>query len=224
MNLNTKILKYYEKTEYIEDSKRFALSNKKLREGTIRKYFPVRNILELGCSSGVLKDIHTDYVGLDISSNALRNLDGKGVQCDIQNIPIQNETFDMICSFNVLEHVHSPEIVLRECGRILRSDGILILGDAWNCERDISLWNKIIRFVLYRLINELKLLLQLPIKLYIKQLKPDYSKIGSDYDAVSSIDHHNVVCWLKSQKWIIMSRWNRKAVFVEAKRSNYDKT
>lgn len=224
MDINVEILEYYEKEEYIEDSRRFALSNKKLRESIIRKYFPLRNILELGCSSGVLKDIHPNYVGLDISNNALKNLNGKGVQCDIQNLPIQNESFDMICSFNVLEHVHNPEIVLKECSRMLCSDGILILGDAWNCERNISLWNKIIRFVLFRFINELRLMLRFPIKLYVKQLKPDYSKIGSDFDAISSMDHHNVVCWLKAHKWVVLSKWNRKTNFIEAKKDNHNET
>ena len=218
MNINVEVLEYYEKEEYIEDSRKFALSNKKLREDLIRKHFPVRNILELGCSSAVLKDIHTNYVGLDISSSALRNLSGKGIQCDIQNIPVQDKTFDMICSFNVLEHVHDPKTVLKECNRILRSGGILILGDAWNCERDISIKNKLFRYILCRIIDRLKFLVHTKVKLRVESLVPDYSKIGGDWDAVSSIDHHNVVYWLKTHGYTVMSKWNRKAKYIEARK------
>lgn len=218
MSVNTEILEYYEQEEYIEDSRKFALSNKEIRERIIRKYFPVRNILELGCSSGSLKNIHPNYVGLDISSNALKSLNGQGIQCDIQNMPLQNETFDMICSFNVLEHVHSPETVLKECSRILRSAGILILGDAWNCERNISIKNKVFRYILCRIVDRLKFLVHVEVKLRVESLIPDYSKIGGDWDAVSSIDHHNVVYWLKTHGYTVMSKWNRKAKYIEARK------
>ena len=40
---------------------------------------------------------------------------------------IANGEYDVVCLFMVMEHLHSPWIALRECNRILKGDGYLLI-------------------------------------------------------------------------------------------------
>jgi len=40
-------------------------------------------------------------------------------------LPLPDNSFDVICSYDVFEHVGSPERVIQECWRLLRPDGVL---------------------------------------------------------------------------------------------------
>jgi SAM-dependent methyltransferase len=64
-----------------------------------------------------------EYLGADLPENAKAHLplvDGR--------LPIGPEEADVVLSTQVLEHVESPEIYLRECQRVLRIGGLLILS------------------------------------------------------------------------------------------------
>lgn len=47
--------------------------------------------------------------------------------CDATQIPVEDGSFDVVLCTEVLEHVSEPIKVIRECGRILRPGGKLIL-------------------------------------------------------------------------------------------------
>lgn len=101
------------------------------------KIFP-KNILDVGCASGwFLSKIHSKYpksncIGVDVYKEAIyygkrryKNL--KLLHADVHKIPFKNNHFDIVICTEVLEHVVSPENVLREIRRVLARDGIAII-------------------------------------------------------------------------------------------------
>jgi len=49
-------------------------------------------------------------------------------QCNVEKLPFGDETFDLIISLSVLEHVKEPKNVLEEYSRVLTRKGVLIIG------------------------------------------------------------------------------------------------
>jgi len=92
-------------------------------------------IVELGCGKGALKEIHPNYIGIDVSMFALRKyLTGKKViQADIQNLPLKDKSIDFIISIAAIEHVPNPEKVFSEIDRVLKKERIAYIFPSWFC-------------------------------------------------------------------------------------------
>lgn len=109
-------------------------------------------ILDFGCGNGRSIDLFSrllpdaTWTGVDIESSpevASRNReDGHFVTYDGENLPFPDAAFDLIYSYQVLEHVRKPETVLRELVRILKPGGLFI-GQTSQFEpyHSYSLWN-----------------------------------------------------------------------------------
>jgi len=87
-----------------------------------------------GCGVGMylehLGDSIQDIVGLDIELERLQTaklLDGRVVNGAAEALPFPSETFDLILSHEVLEHVADDRVSIREMIRVLRSGGRLVL-------------------------------------------------------------------------------------------------
>ena len=200
---------YYEKEEYVTDAELYAKEVRESREKLVNRYVPTKatNLLELGCGSGILKNLHPNWIGLDISSTALKYASPSSVvTCDVQNMPIGDDVIDAIVSFNTLEHIQNPEQVLEECCRVLLPGGILLFQEAWFCEfthTNSANFAQKIAVAVKRLAKELTLLLGVKnMKLKFRKMKPNYNRIGKDWDAVSSIDPHDMLCWFRSRGYI----------------------
>jgi SAM-dependent methyltransferase len=86
-------------------------------------------VLDSGCGSMPYKEFIlsnnnvTDYVGLDIESA----IDYQNVKPDFLwdgiTMPFQNDSFDIVISTEVLEHVPNPDIYLAEVKRVLKPGG-----------------------------------------------------------------------------------------------------
>lgn len=95
-----------------------------------------KRILDLGCGDGTrlgLLETSAEKVGVDISDYAINKAVKKysGVEflkADIEKLPFEKESFDLVFSMFVLEHVQNPEKVLKEAIRVLKKGGILILA------------------------------------------------------------------------------------------------
>ncbi|MFT6841473.1 MAG: SAM-dependent methyltransferase [Psychroserpens sp.] len=98
--------------------------NQKILEEYVRKG---DTILDYGCGNMPYKRLFEDrcknYIGVDFSENDQADLhltDGR--------IPLESNSVDVVISTQVLEHVEFPEQYLKECYRVLKQDGKLLLS------------------------------------------------------------------------------------------------
>ena len=102
---------------------------------------PVRkNALDAGCGPGVFlkKLVERGFTatGIDMSDEMLKLAEGrlKGAGAcslkkgDIENLPFQDDSFDLVSSAGVIEYLNSDDGALRELKRVLRRDGMLLIS------------------------------------------------------------------------------------------------
>src|SRR6266540_1492201 len=125
----------------VDDPRRFGRRiMPKQREVTLRWMAsccacPSEAVVELGCGMGALSDVHPSYVGLELSANALQEFStsARRVQGDMQQLPFQAARVGFLFSWSALEHVPTPEAVLKEIERVMRPGGVALIAPAWNC-------------------------------------------------------------------------------------------
>lgn len=95
-----------------------------------------KKVLDAGAGTGRISDklekAGADVTALDISPEMLeklhsRNKKIKTVEGDLENMPLEDETFDMVFSSLALVHLKKIEPFLDECYRVLKNDGLLVL-------------------------------------------------------------------------------------------------
>jgi len=76
--------------------------------------------LNLGCG----EDIRAGYVNIDAIARR-----GVNLVCDITKIPVKNKSYDVVCAFEVLEHIPYDdfEAALKEMKRVLKDKGFIVL-------------------------------------------------------------------------------------------------
>ena len=103
------------------------------------RYAPTdAKILDLGCGNGIssrlLNQADYDVVGTDISPLFLeeaRNWENPKLRyqvCDVLELPFDNDSFDVICSNELIEHLPDVEAALKEMVRIVRKGGKIVLS------------------------------------------------------------------------------------------------
>lgn len=93
-------------------------------------------VLDVGCAGGAFvkaaQDFGTSAIGVEPSAWMCQygrekyGLDLR--QGILQDFKLEAESFDVITLWDVLEHVYSPVEVLRECQRLLKPGGLLIVN------------------------------------------------------------------------------------------------
>jgi len=109
------------------------LKNKLLENKSLKK------TLELGCGDGIFTEIiannsdkvvATDWSDEMIEAAKLRYRNNKVIEIkkeDCLNLSFENHSFDTVFMANLLHVIPTPEKVLDECKRILKTDGQIII-------------------------------------------------------------------------------------------------
>jgi ubiquinone/menaquinone biosynthesis C-methylase UbiE len=89
--------------------------------------------LDLGCGTGeFLEWFKKGSIGIDVSVSMLEKCREKNLcvlLADLNHpLPFKDKSFDRVFCAHTLEHVESPIQLLRECNRVLRPEGKLVLG------------------------------------------------------------------------------------------------
>ena len=99
----------------------------------IEKYGAANNALDAGCGTGLVTRhiIANHTIGLDINPWALKRAQSYAsnvrFMCgDINNLPFEDEYFDLIVCTHTLEHLEHPKQALDELYRVLQPGGLLI--------------------------------------------------------------------------------------------------
>lgn len=96
-----------------------------------KKYFKGK-LLDLGCGNVPYHAWYKDCVKEDICmdwENSLHKNEYLDVIHDIsKDFPFEAESFDSILSSSVLEHIYDPGHMFKECSRILKKDGYLMIS------------------------------------------------------------------------------------------------
>ncbi len=94
-------------------------------------------VLDIGCGTGLLSrklgDRGFDVTGLDISFESLRLLQQSAanvhaVHADGARLPFTADAFQAVVSLGSWRHFPDPRAVMTEIARILRPDGLLVIG------------------------------------------------------------------------------------------------
>ena len=78
---------------------------------------------------------------VDLSTRAVEQLSARGglaVSGEMDSLPFGDRRFDLICAFDVIEHVEDDRRVFTEISRVLKDEGVLIFSVPVHAE----LWNE----------------------------------------------------------------------------------
>jgi SAM-dependent methyltransferase len=110
------------------------LSHDELFAQEIARYLTTESlVLDAGCGNGASFRYHWKQyvrclVGCDIQSSILKNRNiVVGIRANLAYLPFACESFDIVFSRYVLEHLDAPGIIFSEFARILRPGGKLIV-------------------------------------------------------------------------------------------------
>lgn len=92
--------------------------------------------LDIGCGSGTVCDFLSHYFGavhgVDIVDYRNEQLKVKSkfsaVDLNFEKLPYENNTFDVVSAFQVVEHLENPFLIMREVHRVLRPGGLFIFS------------------------------------------------------------------------------------------------
>lgn len=101
------------------------------------RYIPKKRVLDIACGEGygtyTMSMCNSIFVlGIDISKQAVLNVKKKyrSDVCvsDCTAVSVKSHSFDVIVSFETLEHIKEPEIFIKECARLIKPGGRLIIS------------------------------------------------------------------------------------------------
>lgn len=120
----------------IEENYWWFIGRRAILDGILRRLVPRTHLaVDVGCGSGrnmlMLAPYADQVMGFDRSPAALALAAARGfpIACgDGQSIPLAQSSVDLLCAFDVLEHLDDDMRALSEFQRVLRPGGFLLLN------------------------------------------------------------------------------------------------
>ncbi len=92
-------------------------------------------LLDVGCGNGkflrLMKDLGWDVTGIEPDSKAAdiarEQVGGNVIVSTLEKAYFPDQSFDAITMSHVIEHVHNPRSLIKECYRILKSNGKIVI-------------------------------------------------------------------------------------------------
>ena len=116
-------VKEFENKRWREGSQAFVFRHQKALEMVEKR----QNVLDIACGDGLLLSALSQkgvrVSGVDISEEGVKKCREKGLNASVvdvatENLPFQDGAFDTVIMLDVLEHVYTPEALLREAVRV----------------------------------------------------------------------------------------------------------
>jgi SAM-dependent methyltransferase len=115
------------------------LQKRTLKSTIYRKYwlyprlckFLTGKVLDVGSGVGDFVKFRPDTVGVDINPDNVQWCQSQDIDIRLMSVnvlPFKDKEFDSINMDNVLEHIKDPELILSEMDRVLKDNGILLVG------------------------------------------------------------------------------------------------
>ena len=101
------------------------------------RYARGMDVLDVACGEGygsasLLAGGARSVVGVDVSQETVDHARDKyGVDArvgDAESLPVADKSFDLVVSFETIEHVQHPHVFIAECARVLKPGGLLIVS------------------------------------------------------------------------------------------------
>ena len=125
---------------------------------SLASVLPPGPLLDIGCGSMPYRNIFklaSPYHGLEIDQKRNRENTRVDFFYNGKILPFPNSTYSVIFSSQVLEHCFEPELLLSECSRVLKPDGMLVLTIPFMWPEHEQPWDSQ-RFTSFGLINRLE--------------------------------------------------------------------
>lgn len=129
---------YYKRYYYLERNHWWFKLRSKIIVEKITKYKPRRanlKILNVGVATGKTTELLTEFgevTSVEYDKECCVFLESqtgiKPINASIEQLPFADESFDIVCSFDVLEHVENHQQGVNELVRVCRNDGIIALS------------------------------------------------------------------------------------------------
>lgn len=129
----------------------------------VKEYIKPGRFLDVGSGTGYLMrkaktELNVDVYGVDpvpyaygVDEEGLRELEiRKGIA---EDIPYESSSFDTVYSSHVLEHVEDKDKALEEIIRVLKDDGVIIVGMPTSTMIIIKIFYEYTILIPYKLIN-----------------------------------------------------------------------
>lgn len=155
---------------------------------------PVRDpkILDVGCGAGFLCNAFAEkgltVTGLDSSSESLRiaSLHDHTARVhyktgDAYHLPFDDESMDVITCLDFLEHVEKPDLVIKECARVLRPNGLFFFH---TFNRNFLSWLLVIKAIEFLVKNTPKDMHVIELFITPKELKQYCLNVGIEVQEI----------------------------------------
>lgn len=135
---DTKLVKLWESEKYTSSAHNGSMSDHPGMKLIIAEAKKSNMILDLGCGEGTRLGLvsratpRSKCSGVDISRTAILKAKKSFPSCNfiegnLVSLPFSDESFDLIYSAFVLEHLDETQLVLKEAVRVLKTKGKLVL-------------------------------------------------------------------------------------------------